>query len=1135
MKVKRFFSVILVVILIIKIINAMMFKEVLAVENTNNEVNSETTEKENIEELTSEEINREYEIKEEETWDISENGDGSVIAKWTLSDKTLRISGNGGMKNWKESIQEDWHNSQYTNLIERVIIEEGVTEIESDAFSGCSSLTNIEIPEGVTKIGIMAFSECSSLKNIEIPGSVTIIGTNAFQGCSSLISIDVDTNNRNYMIENGILFDKERTTLIKCPARNKDMKEYEIPERVTCIESYAFEGCSSLTSIKLPQKLIRIDSGTFEGCSSLANIEIPEGVMDMGRNVFSGCISLTSINIPEGVIRLGSDLFSGCISLKNINIPEGVKYIEYSVFSGCSNLRSVRIPQNIIRIDNRAFEDSTILYVKADSVGHKYAEKNDIGYILNGEASIVSTEYEIKEEETWDISENGDGSVIAKWRLKDKTLIISGTGKMKSFFFEEAWRNSQYTNLIKTVVINEGITKIGDYAFSGCSNLTSVNIPEGVTEIGNSAFSECSSLKSIEIPESVTSMAIGAFKGCSSLISIDVDTNNRNYMIENGILFDKEGTTLIKCPARNKDMKEYEIPERVTCIESYAFEGCSDLTSINIPEGVIDIENNAFQGCSNLTSINIPEGVIDIEWYAFSGCSSLTSINIPESVKEIKEQSFSGCSSLTSINIPEGVIEIGNYAFSGCSNLTSVNIPEGVTRIGDKAFAECSSIKNIIIKDTVTEIGSAAIDKGTIIYTKSNAGAQKYAEKNKQGYIIDNEAPTVILTSNGNNNLQKAHNVKVIITDNKEKVGVKNSSLKYQWTQSKEQPTKESFTESFENNQTLTKNTGDGEWYLWIYAEDNLNNEKIVRSEAFYFDNTSPVLSIKYSTKKPTKENIIVTITANEEIQEVEGWNLSTDKKQLTKEYVQNVEETITIKDIVGNAVKQTIKVDNIDKIAPKIEIKYSTKEQTRGKVKVEIVADEELQGAEGWILSADKKILSKEFDQNIQEAVTIKDLAGNETKQTITIDNIDKTAPEVEVSYSTKEETEGNVTVEIKANEELQILTGWNLSIDKKKLTREYSRNTKETVTVKDIAGNEKQVEINIQNIKKPIKIGDINADSKIDITDVILLKRHLIAGNRTNWILTGDNLEAADMNENEKVDISDLLLLKREVAQNI
>ena len=609
--------------------------------------------------------------------------------------------------------------------------------------------------------------------------------------------------------------------------------------------------------------------------------------------------------------------------------------------------------------------------------------------------------------------------------------------------------------------------------------------------------------------------------------------------------------------------------------------------------------------------------------------------------------------------------------------------------------------------------------------------------------------------------------MKVNVKDNQEVVGVDEECLKYLWTQSEEEPAKESFIESFENGQNITKNEVDGIWYLWVYAEDNLGNETITRGEGFNFDNTAPnvdveyntklpaksvlvtltsneeiqgiegwtlsedkkvitkeydenigetitirdlagneteasieiknidktgpdvkveystkeltrenvlvtltsneeiqeiegwelsedkkvltkeysantkeiiivedllenkseveieinnidknglIETIEYSTKNPTKENVkvtivtneeieeiegwelsenkkeltkeyseneeetivirdikgnelkinikvenidreepkiqveystkeitkdnvLVTITSNEEIQEIEGWTLSSDKLELTKEYSQNTTETVTIKDLAGNETRANIEISNIDKTAPNVNVEYSTKNPTRENVKVTITSNEQIQEVEGWTLSSDKLELTKEYSQNTTETVTIKDLAGNETRANIEISNIDKTAPTVNVTYSTKNLTKENVTVTITSNEELQNIEGWNLSSDKKTLTKEYTVNTKETITVKDIAGNETQVNIEITNIDKTpdITVGDINQDGKIDVTDFLMLKRHLVAGNRNNWKLTGDNLLAADMNENGVVDITDMLMLKRVIVENI
>ena len=571
MKIKKVISLILILFLIIEMLSPIIPRGVFASENADIDGQTQVAN----EEQTGEEVSREYEIKEEETWDISENGDGSVIAKWTLSDKTLRISGNGKMKNWGDNYEkEDWHNSQYTNIIEKVIIEENVIkigqrafyrcynlssieipdsiiEIGNGAFSGCRSLADIEIPKRITKIGDSTFSGCSSLTNINlsenitfidfeafsgcinltnvtIPKSVGNLRYNAFGGCSSLENINVDENNKNYMSENGILFNKEKTEIIKFPEAKKDIINYEIPETVTSIGSEAFSGVSNLESVKIPNSVINIGESAFENCSKLENINIPENVTKIETYTFFGCSNLKSIEIPKNITSIGIGGFSecnnlqkiilptslvsietvafkNCISLKEIDIPNGVTKIDNSAFDGCNNLIKMEFPEYIRQMGFVSFENKIVIVI-ADSDAHKYVENKKIAYALEGEAKNITTEYELKKEELWDISENGDMSVVAKWDLNDKTLTISGRGNMKNWnnnALNDVWKE-KYTNYIEKVVIEEGITNIGRFALIYCSSLTSIEIPESVTNIESSAFLGCSALTNIDIPENVT-------------------------------------------------------------------------------------------------------------------------------------------------------------------------------------------------------------------------------------------------------------------------------------------------------------------------------------------------------------------------------------------------------------------------------------------------------------------------------------------------------------------------------------------------------------------------------------------------------------------------------------------------------
>ena len=287
-------------------------------------------------------------------------------------------------------------------------------------------------------------------------------------------------------------------------------------------------------------------------------------------------------------------------------------------------------------------------------------------------------------------------------RWSDMTLTISGNGAMDNYNSYKSTPWSNYLFHIKTIVIESGITNIGNSAFNSCDNLISVTIPDSVSNIGSDAFSGCSALTSVTLPDSVNLIGSGAFSGCSALTSVT-------------------------------------IPDSVTNIGNSTFSGCSALASVTIPNGVTSIGERAFSKCSSLTSVKIPNGVIALGDSSFSG-SGLSSVTIPKSVIRGVESAFRTCSNLaeitvdannaqyasqdgtlfdkdklklllcpagkTSFNISISVNEIAASAFAFCTKLTSVTIPNTVTTIGREAFYYCTSLQNIIIPNSVTSINS---------------------------------------------------------------------------------------------------------------------------------------------------------------------------------------------------------------------------------------------------------------------------------------------------------------------------------------------------------------------------------------------------------------------------------------------
>lgn len=264
-------------------------------------------------------------------------------------------------------------------------------------------------------------------------------------------------------------------------------------------------------------------------------------------------------------------------------------------------------------------------------------------------------------------------------------------------------RNAAFINTLSSVILPNSITKIGEYALEKCNKITTINIPDNVTEIGMFAFSQCN-LNSIYIPQNLQTISAGAFMINPNLSTITIDNQNLYFTTDNGILYNKDKTTLLFCPMnKNTDIT---IPNGVTEIYDFAFSNCS-CSSLTLPESLVTIGNSAFMGARGLTQIIIPDNVTKIKSRAFVGCANIKNIIWSNSIETIEESCFQYCSNLQSIENTENVKYVKSGAFENCSSLLTINL-ENVISIDDNAFYYCQSLSSITLSDVISTIGSYA-------------------------------------------------------------------------------------------------------------------------------------------------------------------------------------------------------------------------------------------------------------------------------------------------------------------------------------------------------------------------------------------------------------------------------------------
>lgn len=511
--------------------------------------------------------------------------------------------------------------------LKTVTVPDSVVQIDGAAFAGCTSLEGITLPEKVVSIGEYAFSGSgltkinlpqqlerieynafggSKLKSISIPKSVTYISDNAFAS-TPLVSLTLPASNVQICEAAFAYTDLAELTLPNGPtfggsafAECKSLKKVTVAEGRTELGCEMFRDCNALETVVLPSTLNYIDEKAFLDCKSLKSISLPENITAIWQKAFKNCTSLKSINLPQGLSVIGDSAFEGC-ALTSVKLPERLDYLGAGAFNGCP-LSELEI-KNISEIGGGAFAGAQITkLVLPDTVTTiAYRAFADCSKLLDIEIpdSVISISGDSFAGTAWS-NTHADGEMYlnkafygykGKMSPENSVLTVKDGAKTIADYLAEMADESFRLGLSRLILPN-GLLHIGDASFENCRALKSVNIPESVTEIGSYAFAGCESLEKICIPSSVEQIGSRAFINCDSLTEITVSPDNPNYSSVDGMLYNKEKTRLICCPAGKTG--EITIPDTVDCIEAGAFSRCRKLTQVIIPKSVTSINYGAF-------------------------------------------------------------------------------------------------------------------------------------------------------------------------------------------------------------------------------------------------------------------------------------------------------------------------------------------------------------------------------------------------------------------------------------------------------------------------------------------------------------------------------------------------------------